>query len=139
MMLGIVGLVPAIAACVGVLWGPVEWRHDAATVCATYAAVILSFLGGAWWGLSSAGTAPRNVSAALYASVLPSLAGWAALLMDVGSGLLVLGLLFLAILPGDYWLSRSGLAPAWWPRLRVPLSIGMAALALVAGAAVKLG
>ena len=138
-MLGFAGLVPAIAACVGVLWGPVEWRHDAATVCATYAAVILSFLGGAWWGIVSGDATPRHLSAALYASVLPSLAGWAALLMDVGSGLLALGLLFLAMLPGDYWLSRTGVAPAWWPRLRLPLSLGMAALALVAGAAIKLG
>ena len=58
------------------------------------------------------------------ASVLPSLAGWAALLLDRGAGLMALGLLFLVVLPGDLWLARAGLAPGWWMRLRVPLSVG---------------
>lgn len=124
---------------VAVLAGPVEWRAAAATVCATYLAIILSFLGGAWWGLASRGASrgdwPRPIAAVLAASVLPSLAAWTALLIDRASGLMLLGLLFLAVLPGDAWLTRGGLAPAWWLALRVPLSLGMAALALVAGAA----
>lgn len=118
------------------LWGPVEWREDAATVCATYAAIILSFLGGAWFGIVSRDGAPGRLAAILSVSVLPSLAGWGSLLLDRGAGLVSLGLLFLAVLPGDFWLSRAGVAPTWWARLRLPLSLGMAALALVAAAAV---
>lgn len=118
------------------LAGPVEWRADAATVCATYAAIILSFLGGAWFGIVSREGAPGGLTAILCVSVLPSLAGWASLLLDRGAGLVSLGLLFLAVLPGDFWLSKAGLAPSWWPRLRLPLSLGMALLALVAAAAV---
>jgi len=140
--LGASGLLPAFAACVAVLMGPVEWRASAATVCATYAAIILSFLGGAWWGLASRGDGghwPRPPVAVFAASVLPSLAAWGALLLDRMSGLMLLGLLFLAVLPGDAWLARGGLAPAWWLSLRVPLSLGMAALAVVAGAACGLG
>ena len=137
--LGLAGLLPVVGACVALLWGPVEWGPRAATVCATYAAVVLSFLGGAWWGMASAGTAPRPPAGVFCASVLPSLAGWAALLMDRGAGLMTLGLLFLVVLPGDLWLARAGLAPGWWMRLRVPLSLGMGGLAIVAGAAVARG
>lgn len=134
MLLGIAGLLPAIAACIAVLWGLPDIRALGATVCATYAAIILSFLGGAWFGIVSAEGAPRRVGAVFCVSVLPSLAGWAALLLDRGAGLMALGLLFLAVLPGDLWLSRNGIAPGWWPKLRVPLSLGMSALTLVAGA-----
>jgi hypothetical protein len=70
----------------------------------------------------------------LAVSVLPSLAAWAALLVEPVAGLTLLGLLFLVVLPGDAWLTRGRLAPVWWPRLRVPLSIGMAALSLIAAA-----
>lgn len=139
MLLGAAGLGPALLATVAVLCGPVEWRAAAATVCATYAAIILSFLGGAWWGLASRGGMPAPPAAVLVASVLPSLAAWGALLLDRMSGLMLLGLLFLAVLPGDAWLARGGLAPAWWLSLRVPLSLGMAVLAVVAGASRGLG
>ena len=138
-MLGAAGILPALATCVALLWGPVEWHHQAATVCATYAAVVLSFLGGAWWGIASRSPQGFSLAATFSASVLPSLAGWGALLLDRGSGLMALGLLFLVVLPGDLWLARTGMAPQWWPRLRVPLSLGMAALSLVSGAALKHG
>lgn len=119
------------------LWGPVEWRGVATQALAAYAAVILSFLGGAWWGLGSGaegGVRPPLV-AVLTVSVLPSLAAWTALLVEPVAGLTLLGLLFLVVLPGDAWLTRGRMAPVWWPRLRVPLSLGMAALSLVAAAA----
>jgi hypothetical protein len=136
-LLGASGLLPAIAALLALLWGPVEWRSVATHALAAYGAIILSFLGGAWWGIGSnaAPGARPPLPAVLAVSVLPSLAGWAALLVQPVAGLTMLGLLFLAVLPGDAWLTRSRLAPAWWPRLRVPLSLGMAALSLVAAAA----
>ncbi|MFN3287237.1 MAG: DUF3429 domain-containing protein [Sphingomonadaceae bacterium] len=136
-LLGASGLLPAIAALVALLWGPVEWRGVATHALAAYAAIILSFLGGAWWGLGTGAedSARPPLAAVLAVSVLPSLAGWAALLVDRVAGLTMLGLLFLVVLPGDAWLTRARLAPAWWPRLRVPLSLGMAALSLVAAAA----
>lgn len=132
-MLGAAGLVPALAAAVAVLWGPPSWRDAAATAGAAYAALILSFLGGTWWGLAS--RAPDATAGRAFAvAVLPSLAGWAALLVDRGAGLILLGLLLIAVLPGDAWLARSGLAPAWWLSLRVPLSAGLALAAIVTGA-----
>lgn len=135
MMLGLGGLLPALAACATLLWGPAVWSATAATVCATYDAVVLSFLGGAWWGLAAGNGMPRPLAGVLAVSVLPSLAAWGALLLDRGSGLIALGLLFLVLLPGDLWLMRAGMAPSWWMRLRVPLSLGMGAVAIVSGAA----
>lgn len=136
MLLGAAGLLPALFACVIALAGPVEWRGHAATVCATYDAIVLSFLGGAWWGFGarSGGNLPP-VGPVLVAGVLPALAAWASLLIDRGGGLMLIGLLFLATLSGDAWLQRAGLAPDWWMRLRVPLSVAMGAVALVLGAA----
>ena len=139
MLLGFAGLLPATAACLVAVAGPVEWRAEAATVCATYAAAILSFLGGAWWGLAARGEWPKPMTAVLFASVLPSLAAWGALLMERGGGLMLIGLLFVGVLPGDAWLARAGLAPPWWLRLRVPLSLGMAALTLLTGGAHAIG
>jgi hypothetical protein len=136
MLLGAAGLVPALAALVTTLWGPVEWRGVATHALAAYAAIILSFLGGAWWGLGSGGEATVRppLVAVLTVSVLPSLAAWGALLVDPVAGLTMLGLLFLVVLPGDAWLTRVRMAPSWWPRLRVPLSLGMAALSLITAA-----
>ena len=139
LLLGLGGLLPPLAACVVVLAGPVEWHATAATVCATYDAVILSFLGGAWWGLAARGDLPRPLGGVLAASVLPALAGWCAMLIARTVGLMLLGLLFLVALSGDAWLARKRLAPAWWMRLRVPLSLGMAAIALVTGVATAQG
>lgn len=137
MLLGAAGLAPALIAVVATLWGPVEWRSAAAHAMAAYAAVILSFLGGAWWGLGSSGEASMRppLAAVLMVSVLPSLAAWGALLVELVAGLTLLGLLFLVVLPGDAWLTRTRMAPGWWTRLRVPLSLGMSALSLVTAAA----
>lgn len=135
--LGWAGLLPALAATIAVIAGPVEWREVAAAAGASYAALILSFLGGSWWGLAAASRAAPPREAALAVAVLPSLAGWMALMLDRGAGLMLLGLLFVAVLPGDSWLARAGLAPAWWLRLRVPLSLGMASAALVMGGALS--
>jgi hypothetical protein len=135
-LLGLAGLLPALLACVIALAGPVEWSARAATVCATYDATVLSFLGGAWWGMGARGGAGLPpIGPVLVAGVLPALAAWAALLIDRGAGLMLIGLLFLGTLSGDAWLQRAGLAPDWWMRLRVPLSVAMGAVALVLGAA----
>ena len=49
------------------------------------------------------------------------------------TGLLVLALSFAAMLGVDLWATRVGQAPAWYPRLRIPLSCVVVA-ALLFGA-----
>ncbi len=94
-----------------------------------YAAIILSFMGGVRWGLAMA--APDGPAfAQLLLSVTPALIAWAALvIMSMGltlpylaTGLALLILSFLALLWSDLKASRTGLAPAWYPALRIPLT-----------------
>lgn len=131
MLLGAAGLLPALSTCAVVFAGPPTWRDVAALAAAGYAAIIVSFIGGAWWGLAAAAPRPRWQTLAL--SIVPSLAGWAALLLDRPTGLVMLGLLLVAVLPGDQWLVRTGVAPAWWMQLRWPLSLGLGTTTLATG------
>lgn len=51
--LGLAGLLPQFI-CVAVLyWGPDYSREPAQIISVAYAALILSFLGGTWWGIAA--------------------------------------------------------------------------------------
>jgi hypothetical protein len=86
--LGAGGLLPFVAGAAG-LWSlPLEWAGLAATALLTYAAVIVSFLGGIHWGLAMRQQrAPRGW---LIWGVLPSLLAWAGLLLNSAWGLLLM-------------------------------------------------
>jgi hypothetical protein len=97
-----------------------------------YGATILSFLGGAHWGLaiSSQTSVDRGkLPARLILSVIPSLAGWAALLVAETTGLFILAIAVATMLWVDMRATRLGQAPPWYPKLRIPLtSVVVAAL-----------
>ena len=137
--LGLAGLVPfwgLAAACWAVpVWGYDRPQVDRALV--TYAAVILSFLGGIRWGLATREPDQAGVAGQYAVAVLPSLLAWAALLLPEPVRLAVLGLLALGLWPADLALARARLAPPWYGRLRGILSLG-AGLALWVGAAALL-
>jgi hypothetical protein len=123
-LLGYSGLIPAFAALGVALTAPPEWRELAYRAGALYAGLILSFLGGAWWGLST--RAPAERAWPLYiVSVLPSLAALALLMLLTPERLVMLGALIALTLPVDRLLVKSGLAPQNWMRLRMPLSLGL--------------
>ena len=133
--LGLAGLLPQIACLLAVYFGPAEWRETAFVTAALYAALILSFLGGTWWGLAAGAPAAERRSALGWlwlAAVLPSLVALAALapfaLGYTGAepSLMMLGGALLVALAVDGRL--SSLAPRWWLSLRVPLSIGLGVL-----------
>ena len=140
--LGWAGLLPQIA-CVAVLYlGPEEWRYSALALAFAYAALILSFLGGMWWGIAA--TAPaaerRNALGWLWiAAVLPSLVALACFLPWVFGwawpepSLVMLGGALLVSLGVDAKL--GALAPRWWMALRVPLSLGLGLLTVAAALA----
>ena len=91
----------------------------------SYGAVILSFLGGLHWGrvITTPRVDGRFDSAWLIWSVCPSLLGWAALMLPVKIGAVVLSLCFLAALQIDLKLIREKIWPTWmWP-LRLHLSL----------------
>lgn len=104
--------------------------HALDLALATYAAIIVSFLGGIRWGLA----VPRDRQGANYVvSILPSLVAWACLLAPEPWRLGLLGIVALALGIIDLGLVREGLAPPWFGRLRVILSAG-AGVALLLGA-----
>jgi hypothetical protein len=134
-LLGLAGLLPSIAMVAVLLLRP-EHAAWAAAAGLAYGATIASFVGGAWWGLAA--RAEKVEPRLLVLSVLPSLTAWPALLVPPATGLLVLALVFAALLPTDRRLVADGVAPGWWMALRVPLSLGMAALHLAAAVLVAI-
>ncbi len=103
-----------------------------ATALATYAATVLSFLGGIRWGLAIR-TANQALATRDYSmSVVPQLLGWSALALADPWRLLVLAALLLLLGFFDHDLVARGLAPAWFGRLRLVLSLGAGAALLLA-------
>ena len=128
LILGAAGLLPSVAALGVLLMAGPEHRDLAFRAAGTYGAVILSFLGGAWWGIAAARGHPRDLPRWLGLSVLPALAAWPVLVFLSPLSLAALSVLFLATLAVDRALTRRFVAPEWWLPLRVPLSLCMAGL-----------
>lgn len=103
---------------------------------AAYGATILAFLGGVHWGLAIAAHAKDpslKPNGWLILSVIPSLAGWSALLLPSGVDLSILAACFSVMLWIDLRATRIGRTPAWYPTLRIPLTLAAVA-GLIIGA-----
>lgn len=134
--LGLAGLLPQLASLLALWIGPAEWRAPALFIGWAYAALILSFLGGMWWGIAASRMREgERVPGWLWlAAVAPSLIALASgLPFALGAprpklSLAVLGGALIASLLIDRRIAPSG--PSWWMRLRVPLSCGLGAASL---------
>ena len=127
LLLGAAGLLPSLAMPPLLAAG-----GDAAAFALfagpAYGALIASFIGGAWWGLAANRVDGAALTRWLVLSVLPMLMAWVALLLPPQAGLLLLAVIF-ALLPlADRAAQAASMAPAWWWRLRLPLSLLMACL-----------
>jgi len=113
-------------------------RIPAIAALVTFAAIILSYLGGIEWGLAlqeSAGN-ERTRALGLGFSTLPALAAWGILWApsprwQVGAAL---GL-FIAVWAADLWLARQGLIPSWFVDMRTAVT---AAVCVILGVALYL-
>ncbi|MEM6488973.1 MAG: DUF3429 domain-containing protein [Pseudomonadota bacterium] len=152
--LGLSGLIPFLggAVALALLDGPAG--RLAQDLVAGYGAVILSFMGGCRWGFVAAGVGAAGAETAggdadsaaegsdetretwlRYAlSVVPALYAWPVLVMADPARPALLGVGFLLLLAADVRLARRGGAPAWWPTLRWPLSLGAAGAMFAAAA-----
>ena len=128
-VLGFLGAVPFVGlALLGGLGGATgSW---AMTALLGYAAVILSFMGGVHWGWAMAADEPSFLR--LGVSVLPSLLGWAALLLGGSFGLVILAVGFAALLRLDLQAIAEGRAANWYRTLRWPLTLIVVASLLTA-------
>jgi hypothetical protein len=127
--LGWAGVLP-FAACAAAVIASVPLPIDPVRALIGYGCVILSFMGGAQWGLA---TRDRGVTAGRYAaSVVPALAAWPALLLPPGIALALLIAGFTGLCAYDLWTVRNGEAPGWYGRLRVQLTGAVVFLLLAA-------
>jgi len=134
--LGGLGVAPfaALAAVLPFLAG--EQKALAAHALVAYGATILSFLGGVHWGLAIAtdGADQAGFGARLVVSVVPSLAGWIALLVGSSIGMFILAAAIAMMLWVDIRIAQAGHAPPWYPKLRVPLTCAVLATLLFGAA-----
>ena len=130
--LGLAGLIPFWGLALALLLRGAFGLHPAAIdmALATYAAIIVSFLGGIRWGLA---VRAEDTGGNYAISVVPALVAWALLAAPEPWRLAGLGLAALALGAIDLGLVRAGLAPQWFGRLRIILSTG-AGVALLLGA-----
>ena len=131
--LGVAGVIPfaGLAGLILVGGAGLVAPEQAARVLQVYGAVILSFLGGAQWGLTSAsrqGPSGRGLAV----SVLPALFAWATFLISGNLALVALAAAFLALMLYDLWTVRRGETPGWYGRLRVGLSLAVISCLLAA-------
>nr|WP_314443546.1 DUF3429 domain-containing protein [uncultured Sphingomonas sp.] len=132
LLLGLAGLLPPLALTAGALLDLGLFAPSMPGFVLTYAAVILSFIGGTWWGFASRQQRPGW--GLLGISVVPSLAGWAAIFsFQPPTALFALTVALVATLALDAVLVRRRLAPGWWMKLRVPLSLGLALCCALSG------
>lgn len=128
LLLGFAGLLPVLAAVITVHGGHFFYGAALHKAVIVYGGLILSFIGGAYWGLAARSN-DEDMAAWTYGwSVVPSLAGWVAVTLPGPWDSLSLALCFLALLVLDWRLYKRGLTPAWWLSLRLPLSLSMAGL-----------
>ena len=129
--LGVAGLLPFVAGAAGLWLLPPEWAGLAALALLTYAAVIVSFLGGIHWGLAMPLAHTRR--GLLVWGVLPGLLAWAGLLLNSAWGLLLMAASLLLCYIVDCKIYRS-LRLGGWIGLRALLTF-VAVLSCLAGAA----
>lgn len=121
-LLVLTGALPFLSATLSlVARGPFN-QTVSVVMLVTYAAVILSFLGGIHWGiaLKIMDASPTSASRLFVLSVLPALAAWAALFLVADPRWQLAGMLaiLIAVWALDGLLSVQGIIPRWFFRLR---------------------
>lgn len=124
---GYAGLIPFVAPVL-VAWLQPDHAEAAIAVQHAYAALILSFLGGIYWGLALA----KHSASWFWWSVAPSLWAWPALLLAPIPAALVLAIGFAFMTLLDRAARRRQTIHEWFFRLRLVLS-GVAIISLLTG------
>ncbi len=135
LLLGFGGLIPFVGlALLATLQPPSAPR--ALDALATYAAVILSFVGALHWGYAVRRDVGDGLATLQYGySVLPSLIGWFALQLPMTATLRVQAATFVLCFIVDRALAAREALPDWFLRLRAALT-AIAATALLAASGV---
>ena len=121
-LLGGLGLLPFFAGAVAMWAAPGSMAGLAQQLLLAYAALILAFMGAVHWGLAMHSGHPRR-DRQLALSVLPALVAWLALMLPAIAGFPLLLAAFAVLNAADRHAALIGAAPAWYPGLRMPLTI----------------
>lgn len=132
--LGLAGLLPflGLTLLLSGAWpaadvpAPLNSKDAAVQAQLTYAAIILSFMGGVQWGLSMRSPAGhgRGANLGYVVSVLPALIAWFALMLTPPAvALIIMAAGFCALFAFDLMTVRTGVSPVWYPALRFPLTV----------------
>jgi len=126
LVLGLAGLIPFAACAVAVWTSSPIFQVEGVGLLLTYAAVILTFLGGVHWGKALAGENAGDLNwMRLGWSVTPSLIAWIALRMSPGFTIIVFIAAFAAAFLVDRHAVRAGFFPEWYLPLRKVLTLGV--------------
>jgi hypothetical protein len=130
LILGLAGLLPFLwSAATYLSPGLSAWAGQwlppmflGAFVGLTYGTIILSFMSGVLWGFATRAEGPE-AAAAYGLSVIPALWVFFTVTDATASSSIFLAAGFVGLLLLDAMYSAWGLAPRWWLRLRVMLTI----------------
>ena len=117
---GLMGILPFWSLPLAVVLAP-NWTGVAAVIEAVYAALILSFLGGARWGLAVQDASPNPVIVGL--AMTPTLAGLAVLVYMHGEMRLQLLSLAAALTLSWVWDLTATSLPPWYGSVRTGLTL----------------
>jgi hypothetical protein len=121
LILTIAGAVPFVALSVAASMHVFGKTHIGIECLLTYAAIIVSFLGGIHWGIATTHyNTNRKIATLLIAeSVWPSIIAWTAMFyVDLHIRLLVLTLLYMFVWAIDSLLYNKDMIPQWFFNLR---------------------
>jgi hypothetical protein len=134
--LGYAGLLPPLIGLVTIVVAD-RYGGIAVWLVWAYAALILSFLGGVWWGLALASDPPRWLYPMAVLPSLVALASFAPLaifgMTDLTAPMIWIGGALLLSPLIDVIVSRSVQLPTGWLRLRWHLSTGLGVMTVLVG------
>ncbi len=123
------GAIPFLACTLLLLFAPAlglnGYRAFANQALTTYAAVIVSFLGGIQWGVALATheQQPQTAKSLWLLSVVPSLLAWAMLFLPSGSSRIIVAIFLVGFVwVVDALLHLQQVIPTWFFRLRSVVS-----------------
>ncbi len=120
--LGWAGALPFVGGATAMVLGSEPVELTTYFYLMSYASLILAFLGAVHWGLALAGD---RVEWSWYGlSVVPALLGWVSYgLIDPVHRVAVLAVAYVGVFMVDIQAVKKGLAPAWYTKLRKPLTV----------------
>ena len=127
LLLALSGTLPVLAGLAGLMLELQQVTGPVIRSLAIYGAVIVSFIGGAHWGLACARLSGAPLNRHLIYSVIPALLGWAVAAQPLTIAFMGLALLFPAVLVLDLAARRDAIVPDWWMTMRLPPTIVMMA------------